>query len=266
MKGIILAGGSGSRLHPLTKVTSKQLLPVYNKPMIYYPLNTLLKAGIKDILIIVAPEHSGDFLNFLGSGKEFGARFAYEVQDKPRGIAEAFVIGKDFIKGSPCTLILGDNIYADDFSETIRNHKEGAKIFVKKVQDPHRFGVVEMGEGGKVLSIEEKPKNPKSDLAQTGLYIYDETVVDYASRIEPSSRLEYEITDLNNLYLEDGKLRAEIVNGEWIDAGTFESLHRASVLARENELGLDKQAVESNIKVTIQNKKSVKKGNLHEMP
>lgn len=251
MKGIILAGGSGSRLHPLTKVTSKQLLPVYNKPMIYYPLNTLLKAGIKDILIIVAPEHSGDFLNFLGSGKEFGVRFAYEVQDQPRGIAEAFVIGRDFIKGSSCTLILGDNIYEDDFSQVIRNHQEGAKIFVKEVPDPERFGVVEIDANQRVLSLEEKPSCPKSNFAQTGLYVYDNTVVEHAARIQPSARLEYEITDLNNLYLREGKLKAEIVPGEWIDAGTFESLHRASVLAREKELGLSPIEGSSQLKVRI---------------
>ncbi len=249
MKGFILAGGSGTRLHPLTKVTSKQLLPIYDKPMIYYPLNTLLKAGIKDILIIVAPERSGDFLNLLGSGKEFGARFTYEIQDKPSGIAEAFIIGKEFIKGDACTLILGDNIFTDDFSEVIANHKEGAKIFVKEVHDPERFGVIEMDDAGKVLSIEEKPANPKSNYAQTGLYIYDDKVVEYAEKIKPSARLEYEITDLNNLYLADGKLSAEIVKGEWIDAGTFESLHRASVIVREHELGMN--AGSSNLEVKI---------------
>ncbi len=250
MKGIILAGGSGTRLYPLTKVTSKQLLPVYNKPMIYYPLHTLLKAGIKDILIIVAPERSGDFLNLLGSGKEFGARFAYEVQDQPRGIAEAFVIGKEFIEGDPCTLILGDNIYTDDFSEVIANHQEGAKIFVKEVPDANRFGVVEMDESGKVLGIEEKPKVPKSRFAQTGLYIYDSKVADYAEKLTPSARLEYEITDLNNMYLKGGQLSAHKVRGEWIDAGTFESLHRASLVVREHELGIHKNN-ESSLKVTI---------------
>jgi len=257
MKGIILAGGSGTRLHPLTKVTSKQLLPVYDKPMIYYPLNTLLKAGIKDILIIVAPDHSGDFLNLLGSGKDFGARFSYEVQDKPRGIAEAFIIGKEFIKGDSCTLILGDNIFTDDFSEVIASHKEGAKVFVTKVSDPERFGVVEMDESGKVLGIEEKPAKPKSNLVQTGLYVYDEKVIEYAEQIKPSGRLEYEITDLNNLYLRDGKLSAELVKGEWIDAGTLESLHRASVVARDHALGLCKHD-EPSLKVTIKDNQKTK--------
>ncbi len=236
MKGIILAGGSGTRLHPLTKVTSKQLLPVYDKPMIYYPLNTLLRAGIKDILIIVAPKCSGDFLNLLGSGKEFGARFAYEVQDKPEGIAQAFHLGKEFIEGERCALILGDNIYTDDFSEVIANHHIGAKIFVKQVSDVQRFGVVEMDSSGQVLSVEEKPEKPRSDFAQTGLYIYDNKVTEYAAGLKPSDRGEYEITDLNRIYLEKGQLTAEIVKGEWIDAGTFESLHQASCVVREHEL------------------------------
>lgn len=239
MKGIILAGGTGTRLHPLTKITSKQLLPVYNKPMIYYPLNTLLKAGIKDILIIVAPERSGDFLNLLGSGKEFGARFTYEVQDKPEGIAQALLIGADFIDDDSCTLILGDNIYTDDFSTAISGHTEGARIFVKEVHDPERFGVVEMDDTGKVLSLEEKPEKPKSNWAQTGLYVYDHHVTEYVKTLKPSARGEYEITDLNALYLQKGQLHAEKVESEWIDAGTFESLHRANVVAREIALGQD---------------------------
>lgn len=247
MKGIILAGGTGTRLHPLTKVTSKQLLPVYDKPMIYYPLNTLLKAGIRDILIIVAPERSGDFLNLLGSGRQFGARFTYEVQDKPEGIAQALILGKDFIAGDSCTLILGDNIYTDDFSDAISSHKEGAMIFVKEVHDPERFGVVEIDDAGKVLSLEEKPSNPKSNLAQTGLYIYDNKVTDYVSELQPSARGEYEITDLNNVYLQKGQLHAGLVKGEWIDAGTFESLHRANVVAHAAamaERGVDDASVE----------------------
>lgn len=226
--------------------------------MIYYPLHTLLKAGIKDILIIVAPEHSGDFLNLLGSGKEFGARFVYEVQDQPRGIAEAFVLGKEFIAGDSCTLILGDNIYTDDFSKIIADHKEGAKIFVKEVPDAQRFGVVEMDDNGRVLSLEEKPEFPKSSLAQTGLYVYDQNVATYAAQLKPSARLEYEITDLNRLYLEDGSLTAHQVKGEWIDAGTFESLHRASVVAREHELGIQKNN-ESSLKVTIREEIQLKK-------
>lgn len=237
MKGIILAGGSGSRLDPLTRVTSKQLLPVYNQPMIYFPLQTLLKAGIRDILIIVAPGHSGDFVNLLGSGRQFGAKFAYEVQDRPAGLAQAFLIGNEFIAGDPCAMILGDNIYEHDFSSAVRNFKTGAKIFAKKVPDAHRFGVVEFDANGKVISIEEKPERPKSDYAQTGFYIYDERVCGFAKQLRPSEkRGEYEIVDLNNLYLERGELQAEVIQGEWIDAGTIESLYRASALVREKKL------------------------------
>src|SRR3989338_3457307 len=166
MKGIVLAGGSGTRLHPLTKVTSKQLLPVYDQPMIMYPLQTLLQAGIRDILIIVAPEHSGDFLNFLGSGKEFGARFTYEVQDKPEGLAQAYLLGADFIGKDDVAMILGDNIFTDDFSDVIRSFKKGGKIFAKEVSDVRRFGVIEFDKAGNVLSIEEKPSAPKSNFAQ----------------------------------------------------------------------------------------------------
>jgi len=249
MKGIILAGGSGSRLHPLTKVTSKQLLPVYDKPMIYYPLNTLLKAGIKDILIIVAPERSGDFLNLLGSGKEFGARFTYEIQDKPEGLAQALLIGEHFIAGDKCALILGDNIYTDSFVESVRNFERGAKIFAKQVPDPQRFGVVEMDEQGRVVSLEEKPENPKSSYAQTGFYLYDEKACELARTLQPSSRGELEIVDLHNLYLDRGELQAEVLEGEWIDAGTFESLHKASCIVREHELGNDKEG--SSLEVTI---------------
>ncbi len=256
MKGIILAGGSGTRLHPLTQVTSKQLLPIYDQPMIYYPLNTLLKAGIKDILIIVAPERSGDFLNLLGSGKQFGARIAYEVQDKPEGLAQAFIIGADFIGDDSVAMILGDNIFTDDLSDSIKSFKTGAKVFAKKVHDPERFGVIEMKDG-KVISVEEKPKVPKSDLAQIGFYIYDNRVVDFAKNLIPSSRGEYEIVDLNNRYLKNGELVAEELKGEWIDAGTFESLHRASVIAREYKLGI--RDMKSDIKVTIKNPELQKK-------
>ena len=247
MKGIILAGGSGSRLHPLTKVTSKQLLPVYDKPMIYYPLYTLLNAGIKDILIIISPERSGDFLNLLGSGKQFGARFTYEIQDKPEGLAQAFIIADDFIGGDSCAMILGDNIFTDDFTSSIKNFKSGSLAFIKDVHDPERFGVVEI-DNNKVISIEEKPEVPKSNYAQTGFYIYDNKVVEYAKNLKPSLRGELEITDLNNIYLKNGELEAKIVKGDWIDAGTFESLHKASEIARNNKLNLiDK----TSLKVTI---------------
>lgn len=246
MKGIILAGGSGTRLHPLTKVTSKQLLPVYDQPMVYYPLQTLLKAGIRDILIIMAPDHAGAFVNLLGSGKQFGARFAYEVQDQPEGIAQALLIGEDFIEGESCALILGDNIFTDDVSSVIQNFKMGASIFCKKVPDAKRFGVVEFDDSGKVLSLEEKPQNPRSEYAQTGLYLYDERVVSYAKQLKPSNRGEYEITDLNRMYLDRGELDAHVLTGEWIDAGTFESLHKASTIVREHRL---KESTTLSIKV-----------------
>jgi glucose-1-phosphate thymidylyltransferase len=236
MKGIILAGGSGTRLRPLTKVTSKQLLPIYNKPMIFYPLETLLTAGIKDILIIVAPDHAGDFLKLLGSGNEFGCKFTYEIQDKPDGLAQAFIIGKNFIGTDPVTLILGDNLYEDNFAEAISSFQKGARVFAKKVSDPERFGVVEYDSQMRAISIEEKPAQPKSDFAVTGLYIYDNTVVQKAEALKPSSRGELEITDLNNVYLQEGTLDVATVSGRWLDTGTFESLHEAIVFAREREL------------------------------
>ncbi len=235
MKGIILSGGHGTRLMPLTKVTSKQLLPVYNKPMIMYPLETLLKAGIKDILIIVSPDHAGDYLKLLGSGKEYGARFAYEVQDKPEGLAQAFIIGEDFIKGDNVCMILGDNIFEDDVSATIKKFKGGAQIFAKKVSDPERFGVVKFDGKMKAVKIEEKPKEYLSDYAITGLYVYDKRAAEAAREAKPSSRGELEITELHNWYLNKGELKVDILEGEWIDAGTFESLYRATMLARRKE-------------------------------
>lgn len=232
MKGIILSGGYGTRLLPLTKVTSKQLLPVYDKPMIMYPLEILLKAGIKDILIIVAPDHAGDYLKLLGSGKEFGARFAYEIQDKPEGLATAFLIGENFIDHDKVCMILGDNIFEDDLSETIRNFKSGGHIFAKEVPDPERFGVVKFNEQMNAVKIEEKPKEHLSNYAITGLYIYDSRVVEAAKQAKPSARGELEITELHNWYLAKGELKVDIVAGEWIDAGTFESLFLAGELAR----------------------------------
>lgn len=236
MKGIILAGGSGTRLRPLTLVTSKQLLPIYNKPMIFYPLETLLAAGIKDILIIIAPDHAGDFLKLLGSGKEFGCRFTYEIQDKPEGLAQAFVIGEKFIGDDNVTLILGDNVYEDNFSEAITSFKSGGRVFAKEVPDPERFGVVEFDANKKAISIEEKPAQPKSNYAVTGLYIYDNSVVQKALNLKPSARGEVEITDLNNIYLREGTLDVAFVQGKWLDTGTFESLHEAIELARNREL------------------------------
>ncbi len=233
MKGIILSGGSATRLRPCTKVTSKQLLPVYNRPMIYYPLNTLIKAGIKDILIIVAPEQAGHYLNLLGSGKDFGVKFSYEVQDKPEGLAQAFIIGERFIDEDSVCMILGDNIFEDDFSEDIKNFKSGAKVFAKRVPDPQRFGVVEFDENNKAISIEEKPENPKSNYCVTGLYVYDSQVVNIAKNLKPSGRGELEITDVNKTYLANGQLDVAMVDGAWIDAGTFDSLLEAQILAKE---------------------------------
>lgn len=233
MKGIILSGGASTRLRPCTKITSKQLLPVYNRPMIYYPINTLIKAGIKDILIIISPDRSGDYLNLLGSGRQFGAKFSYEIQDKPEGLAQAFIIGGNFIGKDSVAMILGDNIFEDNFSKDIKNFKKGAKIFAKEVKDPTRFGVVEFGKNMKVISIEEKPAKPRSNYCVTGLYVYDNKVVEMVKSVKPSARGELEITDLNNLYLKAGELRAAMVPGAWIDTGTFDSLLEAQILAKD---------------------------------
>lgn len=236
MKGIILAGGSGTRLRPLTSVTSKQLLPIYDAPMIYYPLETLRTAGITEILIIVAPDHAGDFLKLLGSGKEFGCKFTYEIQDEPGGLAQAFLIGENFIGSDSVTLVLGDNIFEDDFSQAISTFKSGGRVFIKEVTDPERFGVAEFDDQKKVISIEEKPKQPKSNYAVTGLYIYDSSVVERTKSLKPSARGELEITDLNNHYLADSQLDVAFVEGEWFDTGTFESLYSAISFVRTKKL------------------------------
>lgn len=230
MRGIILAGGHATRLRPLTKITSKQLLPVYNKPMIYYPLETLLRAGIKEILIIVAPEYAGHFLNLLGSGKEFGSdiKFTYEIQDYPRGLADAFILGKNFIDDGPVTMILGDNIFIEDLSPHIASFTTGARVFARKVSDPERFGVVEFDAAMHVVSVEEKPKQPKSNYAITGCYVYDARAVTFAHALKPSSRGEIEITDLNKEYLKLDELDVRIIEKPWFDAGTFDSLLEAS--------------------------------------
>jgi glucose-1-phosphate thymidylyltransferase len=217
MRGIILSGGSGTRLRPLTKITSKQLLPVYHRPMIYYPLNTLIKAGIKEILIIVSPERAGDYLNLSGSGKEFGVRFTYEIQDKPEGLAQAFIIGEKFIGDDDVIMILGDNIFEDDFSEEIKNFTSGAKIFAEM----------------KAEEIVEKPKEFISNYAVTGLYIYDSRVVEVAKQIKASERGELEITDVNNWFLTKNELTVAKVKGELLDAGTFDSLLKAQLFAKE---------------------------------
>ena len=228
MKGIILAGGKGTRLLPLTKITSKQLLPIYDKPMIFYPIETLISAGIKDILIIIAPTYSGHFLNLLGSGKQFGVRFTYEIQEEARGLADAFLIGENFIGKDNVTLILGDNIFENDFRQSIKEFKSGGKIFAKKVHDPERFGNVEFDKDMNVISIVEKPKVPKSDFALVGMYIFDNRVIEFAKSLTPSERGEIEITDIQNKYLEQGELSVDIIDGIWEDAGTFDSLLRSS--------------------------------------
>lgn len=233
MKGIILSGGAGTRLSPLTKVTSKQLLPIYNRPMIYYPLNTLVKAGIKEILIIVAPEKAGEYLNLLGSGKKFGVKFTYEIQDKPKGLPEAFIIGETFLGDDDVVMILGDNIFEEDLSKHINSFKKGARVVAKKVPDPERSGVVEFDKKMKVLSIEEKPVKPKSNYIIPGFYICDSRVVKIAKELKPSKRNELEITDVLKYYLKLGELDVRKINGEWIDAGTFDSLIKANQLAQK---------------------------------
>jgi len=232
-KGVILAGGKGTRLLPITKVTNKHLLAIYNKPMIYYPLGVLTSAGIKDILIITGPEHAGHFLNLLGSGKEFGVKISYEVQEEAGGIAQALALAEDFADEEDIAVILGDNIFEKPLSAAIRkfrNENIGAKIFLKEVEEANRFGVAEI-KRGKLVGIEEKPKAPKSNLAVTGIYMYDKTVFEKIKKLKPSRRGELEITDVNNLYLKNRDLSYEIIDGEWTDAGTFRSLLKASILA-----------------------------------
>lgn len=234
MKGIILAGGTATRLFPLTATTSKQLLPVYDRQMVFYPLNVLVKSGIKDILIIVAPEHSGQFINLLGSiFKSYGIHLYFEVQKIPRGLADAFILGESFIDKDNVTMILGDNIFEDDLSLFIKNFSGGGAVFAKVVPDPERFGVVEFDETGKAISIEEKPGKPKSNYCVTGAYIYDQRVVEIAKSLKPSERGEIEITDVNKKYLEKGELMVNIIKGDWLDAGTFDSLLEAGNIVKD---------------------------------
>lgn len=236
-KGIILAGGTATRLFPLTATTSKQLLPVYDRQMIFYPLNTLIKAGIRDILVIVAPEHSGQFLNLLGSiFKKNGVHLFFEVQKRPRGVAEAFILGESFIDGDSVALILGDNIFEDDFSKAIKGFKSGGHIFVTKVPDPERSGVVKFDQRGRVFKIVEKPKEWISDYAIAGLYLYDQRVVAVAKKLKPSSRGEIEITDLHNFYLKKKELKVTIFDGAWLDAGTVDSLLEAGNIVKDKQL------------------------------
>jgi glucose-1-phosphate thymidylyltransferase len=236
MKGVILAGGLGTRLMPCTKVTNKHLLPVYNKPMIYYPLGTLVGAGIKDIMIVTGGNYAGDFLRLLGNGHEFGLKdISYTYQEGEGGIADALRLTENFVDYDKVIVVLGDNIIEDDITEAVREfdmQKEGARIFLKRVEDPERFGVAEVDKN-RVINIEEKPKKPKSNYAVTGLYMYDSNVFKIIGALKPSNRGELEITDVNNEYIKKGTMTYSILKGWWSDAGTFESLFRASHLVRE---------------------------------
>ncbi len=238
MKGILICGGTGSRLRPLTEITNKSLLPVYDKPLVLYPLGILCKAGITDIAVITGPEHIDQMTSFLGSGSRFGCTFAYKVQEKPGGIAQALALAEEFADGQSVCAILGDNVFFDDLATVIQSFREGAHIFVKEVEDPERFGVAEIAAAShqqsavSVLSLEEKPHKPRSNYAVTGCYLYDHLCFDCIRQMKPSKRGELEITDLSAMYLTKGNLTATVLEKEWVDAGTFESLFRAAELVR----------------------------------
>src|SRR3989338_3424197 len=232
MKGVLLAGGLGTRLYPLTKITNKHLLPVYNKPMVVYGIETLKRSGISEIMIVCGREHAGHFMNFLGSGKEYGVKISFALQDKNNGgISDALLYAEDFADRDSIAVILGDNIFEDEFSKSIESFSGGAMVFLKKVPDPERFGVAVFDKSGKkLIGIEEKPKRPKSAYAQTGFYIYDFNVFSYIKKIKPSARSELEITDANNMYLKRGELNFAFVSGFWFDVGTIDSLLNGSVI------------------------------------
>jgi len=232
MKGVILAGGTGSRMYPLTKVTNKHLLPVYDKPMIFYPLQTLVNAGIREIMIVSGRGHAGHFLELLGSGMEFGVQLTYEIQEMAGGIAEALGLAENWVDNDPVAVILGDNIFQDSLQSDATSFRKGAKIFLKEVPDAQRFGVAEI-KGDRVISIEEKPKKPKSGYAVTGLYLYDSEVFSIIKTLKPSGRGELEITDVNNAYIRNGTMQYAILKGYWSDAGTFDSLMRAGTLVQK---------------------------------
>lgn len=233
-KGVILAGGTGSRLSPCTQVTNKHLLPVYNKPMIFFPLQTLKKSGITDILLITGTESAGDFMKLLKSGAEMGVSLTFRVQEEALGIADALRLAEGFAGGEPLAVILGDNIYTDTFSKEIQNFSEGSKVFLKSVKDPERFGVAELSENNAVVRIEEKPIHPKTSYAVTGLYLYDSTLFSKIQNLSKSSRGEYEISDINQMYIDEQKMQSSFVSGEWTDAGTHDSLFTASQIIRKN--------------------------------
>ncbi len=235
MKGVLICGGTGSRLRPLTEITNKSLLPIYNKPLILFPLGVLTAAGIDEIIVISSNEHIDQMASYLGSGSKFNCQLSYRVQDEPRGIAHALGLAEKFARGESVCAILGDNVYFDNLAPEIKKFTSGAHVFLKEVSDAERFGVAEL-QGNTVVSIEEKPKKPKSNFAVTGCYVYDNNCFDVIRNLKPSARGEIEITDVSKWYVQQKTLQASILKDEWIDAGTFESLHRAAIIARERTL------------------------------
>jgi glucose-1-phosphate thymidylyltransferase len=244
MKGVILAGGKGTRLMPLTKVINKNILPVYNKPLIYYPILTLKEAGIEDILLISGPGHAGQFLDLLGSGSSLGVNLSYDIQEEAKGIAHGLAVAEDFADNGQIALLLGDNIFEDSLKKAVDDFKKqqkGAKIVIKQVPDPERFGVVKFNRHGKIVSILEKPKNPPTNWMVPGFYLYDNRVFKFIKKMKPSNRGEYEITDLNNIYIKEGSLSYYKVKGRWIDAGTFDSLLQANIFIAKKHAILERR-------------------------